>query len=248
MRWNVLVGVLVACLAAGTAHGGGESKPGDMLGPLAPLGERMEKIVDAVIAGRDAKSAAGDWKLDIDRELARKLRAAGAASARLTGYEVDLLLGSKKDVDVVTAVVHATPRSAALLLLSDQAPGAKKDGAIPIDKLTPAQQPFGDVARALLAASKGRGGCARLPMAGEQLLREIAPGPIGEEVKREGTRTSHACAALARGKSPVRIRVEDTLVLVLDRAGNPLGGVDCDLELVDGGVRFRLTGFRPLPP
>jgi hypothetical protein len=245
MRRNVLVGVLMACLAAGTAHGGGESKPGDMLGPLAPHGERMEKIVDAVIAGRDAKAVAGDWKLEIDGELAGKLRAARAARARLVGYEVDLLLGSAKKADVVTAIVHATPRSAALLLLSDQAPGSK-DGAIPLDELTPAQQPFGDVASALLAASKGRGACAKLPMAGEQLLREIAPGPIGEELKREGTRKSQACAALARGKAPVRIRVEDTLILVLDRAGTPLGGVDCDLELVDGGVRLRLTGYRPL--
>jgi hypothetical protein len=38
------------------------------------------------------------------------------------------------------------------------------------------------------------------------------------------------------------------MVLVLDSSGKPLGGVDCKIALVDGGVRFRLTGFRALPP
>ena len=38
---------------------------------VAPLGERMEKIVDAVIAGRDPKAVAGDWKLEIDPGLAK---------------------------------------------------------------------------------------------------------------------------------------------------------------------------------
>jgi hypothetical protein len=72
-------------------------------------------------------------------------------------------------------------------------------GVIPFDRLSRAQQPFGDAARAL-ASSKGKGGCARLPMAGDKLLAEIAPGPIGQELKKEGAASrARACALLERG-------------------------------------------------
>ena len=62
-------------------------------------------------------------------------------------------------------------------------------------------------------------------MASEKLLAEIAPGPIGQEVKREGRESrDRACALLERGDTPVAIRVEDTLILVLDKNGKrPLG-------------------------
>ncbi len=201
----------------------------------------MEKIADAVIAGRDPKAAAGDWKLDIDPDLAKKLKAAGAVRSRLTGYELDLQLGNHEER--VSTIVHATPRATALLVLA--AGSRRSSGLTHIDGLSRSQQPFGDAARALLAASKGKGGCARLPMASDKLLAEVAPGPIGEELK-EGATRDRACALLERRGTPVSIRVDDTLILVLDKSGKPLGGIRSDIELVDGGVKFSLNRYRAL--
>lgn len=245
MRRIAVVAALTSSLAAIAVAQAGNG-PGDKaLAPLAPVGERMEKITDAVIAGRDPKPLAGDWKLDIDADLARDLKAAGAVRSRLTGYELDLQLGSDEKEPRVSAVVHATPRAAALLTL---ATGSRRlSGMIPLDRLTRVQQPFGDAARALLVASKGKGGCEKLPMASDKLLAEIAPGPIGQELKKEGDVTRYrACALLERGGTPVSIRVDDNLILVLDKNGKPLGGIRGDIELDDGGVVFSLDRYRPL--
>lgn len=238
-----LVPLLAAIPAAHPGNGSGDKAPA--LAPLAPLGERMEKIADAVIAGRDPKAVAGDWKLEIDPGLAKELKAAGAARSRLTGYELDLQLGADEREERVSTIVHATPRATALLML---ATGSRRSsGVIPLDKLSRAQRPFGDAVRALLASSKGKGGCARLPMADDKLLAEIAPGPIGQEVKKEGAASrDRACALLERGGAPVSIRVDDTLLLVFDKKGKPLGGIRSDVELVDGGVVFSLDRYRAL--
>ena len=123
----------------------------------------------------------------------------------------------------------------------------RSNGVTPLDQLSRAQRPFGDAARALLASSKGKGGYARLPMAGDKLLAEIAPGPIGKELKKEGAASrDRACALLERGGTPVSIRVDDTLFVVFDKKGKPLGGIRSDIELVDGGVVFSLDGYHPL--
>ncbi len=218
---------------------------GGPLAALAPSGERMEKIVNAVIAGRDPKPLAGDWKLEIDPELAVELKAAGAVKARLTGYQMDMQFGSGEQEERVSTIVHATPRATALLMLGT---GSRRStGMMPVNKLTRSQKPFGDAARALLAASKGKGGCARLPVASDKLLADIAPGPIGEELKKEGGDTrDRACALLERGGSPIAIRIDDNLILVLDRSGNPLGGIRSDVELVNGSVKLSLRHFKAL--
>ena len=235
--------LLSAIPAARAGNGSGDKAAA--LAPLAPLGDRMEKITDAVIADRDPKAVAGDWKVEVGPDLAKELKAAGAVRSRLTGYELDLQLGSDEKEERVSTIVHATPRATALLMLG--AGSRRSKGVIPLDKLSRAQRPFGDAARALLASSKGKGGCARLPMAGDKLLAEIAPGPVGEELKREGAAgRDRACALLERGGAPVSIRVDDTLILVLDRKGKPIGGIRSDVELVDGGVVFSLDRYRPL--
>jgi hypothetical protein len=247
MRRIAVVAAVIQSLAAiPTAHAGnGSGDKSPALAPLAPLGERMEKIADAVIAGRDPRAVAGDWKLDIDPELARELKAAGAVRSRLTGYELDIQLGSDEQQERVSTIVHATPRATALLMLA--AGSRRSSGMISLDQLSRAQQPFGDAARALLATSKGKGGCARLPMAGDELLAEIAPGPIGQELKKEGAASrDRACALLERGGTPVSIRVDDNLIMVLDKKGKPLGGIRSDIELDDGGVVFSLDRYRPL--
>jgi len=245
MRRIVLVAALIPSLAAIPAAHTGNGSGDKALAPLAPLGERMEKITDAVIAGRDPKAVAGDWKLDIEPDLARQLKGTGAVKSRLSGYELDLQLGSDEKEYRVSTVVHATPRATALLMLGT---GSRRvSGMIPLDRLTRVQQPFGDAARALLVASKGKGGCAKLPMASDKLLAEIAPGPIGQELKRDSDNTGYrACALLERGGSPVTIRVDDNLMLVLDKNGKPLGGIRSSVELDDGGVVFSLSRYRPL--
>ena len=247
MRPIALLSALIPLLAGlpATHAGSGSDDKAPALAPLAPLGERMEKIADAVMAGRDPKVVAGDWKLEIDPELAKELKTAGAARSRLTGYELDLQVGSDEREERVSTIVHATPRATALLML---ATGSRRSsGMIRLDQLSRAQRPFGDAARALLASSKGKGGCARLPMAGDKLLAEIAPGPIGQELKKEGAASrDRACALLERGGTPVSIRLDDTLILVLDRKGKPLGGIRSDIELVDGGVVFSLDRYRAL--
>lgn len=246
MRQIALLAALIPSLAAFAVHAGsGSGDKGPALAPLAPLGERMERIADAVIAGRDPKAVAGDWKVEIDPDLAKELRAAGAARSRLTGYELDVQLDTGEPEGRVSTIIHATPRATALLVLT--AGSRRSGGMIPLDKLSRAQRPFGDAVRKLLAASKGKGGCARLPMADDKLLAEIAPGPIGQEVKREGAASrDRACALLERGGAPVSIRVDDTLILVLDKKGKPLGGIRSDLELEGGGVVFSLERYRAL--
>ena len=244
MRRIAVVAALIPALAIPAAHAGNGSGE-KALAPLAPLGERMEKIADAVIAGRDPKAVAGDWKVEIDPDLAKELKAAGAVRSRLTGYEIDLQLGSDEKEERVSTIVHATPRATALLMLA--AGSRRSKGVIPLDKLSRAQQPFGDAARALLASSKGKGGCARLPMASDKLLAEIAPGPIGQEVKKDGAASrDRACALLERGGTPVSIRVDDNLIMVFDKKGKPLGGIRSDIELDDGGVVFSLDRYHPL--
>jgi hypothetical protein len=245
MRSTAVAAALLTSLAAiAAAHA--QSGPGDKaLAPLAPLGERMEKITDAVIAGRDPKKVAGDWKLEIDPELAKELVAAGAVKARLTGFELDIQFGTSEQEERVSTIVHATPRASGLLML---ATGSRRSSNItPLDKLTGSQKPFADAVRALLTASHGKGGCARLPMASDKLLADIAPGPIGQELKKEGADSrDRACALLERGGTPVNIRIDDNLILVLDKKGKPLGGIRSDIELVDGGVKFSLDRYRAL--
>jgi hypothetical protein len=179
-----LIPLLAAIPAAHAGNGSGDKAPA--LAPLAPLGERMEKITDAVMAGRDPKAVAGDWKVEIDAGLAKELKAAGAVRSRLTGYELDLQLGSDEQEECVSTIVHATPRATALLMLA--AGSGRSEGVIPLDRLSRAQQPFGDAVRALLASSKGKGGCARLPMAGDKRpracrrRRRVQPGSLPRPV------------------------------------------------------------------
>jgi hypothetical protein len=231
-------------VAASIAVGGQASA--NPLSALVPGGDRIEKVAEAVIAGGDVNKAGGDWKVTVEEDLKKELAGAGAAKARLAGYELQIVLGTEKDHDQIDMIVHPTSRSSGIVAIRTSTE-RWSSGAKAIESLTGAQKPFADGARALLASAAKKDSCLKLPMVSDKLLGEIAPGPIGEEAKRKSKLDAITCGAFERAKTPVRINVDDGLVLVMDKAGKAVGGIRIDLNLDDkGGVKLSFKRFKAL--
>lgn len=243
MHKGIALGIVAASLAVA-----GNAAAESPLAVLNAYGDRMEKVAEAALAGGDTAKAGGDWKVSVSEDLRKELVAAGAAKLRLAGYEFRIVLGTEKDHDTIDMLVHATTRSSGILAIRTST-DRWGESARPIDQLTGAQKPFADAAKALLAAGKAKGSCVKLPAVDDKLMAEIAPGEIGEEARRKvGKLDADKCGAFERAKTPVRVNVDDGLILVMDRSGKALGGIRFDLDLDDkGGVKLALKRYKALP-
>jgi hypothetical protein len=242
MHKRIALGIVAASLAAA-----GNAAAENVLSGLTAYGDRMEKVAEAVLSGGDTAKAGGDWKVTVSEDVKKELTAAGAAKVRLAGYEFQMVLGTEKDHDRIDLIVHATSRSSGILAIKTTT-DRWGESAKPYDKLTGAQKPFADAAKAILAAAKAKGSCVKLPSVDDKLMAEIAPGPIGEEARRKvGKLDETKCGAFERAKSPVRVNVDDGLILVMDKSGKAIGGLRFDLDLDDkGGVKYSLKRYKSL--
>ncbi|MCC6993395.1 MAG: hypothetical protein IT370_02085, partial [Deltaproteobacteria bacterium] len=132
--------------AAGAAEG---KVPPGVFAALVPLGARLEAGFSAVAGGADPTRAFGDWTVEGDPEVGPAIVAAHGVSARLVGFELELIMGSQDANDYVRSMVHATLRGQAFVALSARS-DAGVDG-VPLEQLTGQLAPVADSVRALLA-------------------------------------------------------------------------------------------------
>jgi len=216
---------------------------------LVPIGARLEAGFSAVAGGADATRAFGDWTVEGDPEVGPAIVAAHGVSARLVGFELELIMGSQDANDYVRSMVHATLRGQAFVALSART-DAGVDG-VPLEQLTGQLGPVADSVRALLATGAD---CSKLVVAPDSFVDQFGlPArlrqELGKMLAQSRASTDAVCRLMAAHREPIRVRLDDVAVAILDKQGQLVGGVRAQFEVGDPGkLKLRLKKFEPPPP
>ena len=262
---GMVVGLLVGAGAAGCekqAKQGGKGTgagPGTGTGPgagaggvlaaLVPMGARLEAGFSAVAGGAEPSGAFGDWTVESQPDVAPAIVAAHGVSARLVGFELELVLGGPDANDYVRSMVHATVRGQAFVSLSARSDAGAS--AIPLAQLTGQLVPVADSVRALLATGAD---CSKLVVAPDGFVDQFGlPArlklELGKMLSQARQSTDAVCRLMAAHREPVGVRLDDVAVAILDKQGQLVGGVRAQFEIDDPGkLKLHLKRFEPPPP
>jgi len=233
----------------GTSGGGDHKVPPGVLAALVPMGARLEAGFSAVAGGADATRAFGDWSVDGDPEVGPAIVAAHGVSARLVGFELELIMGGKDANDYVRTMVHPTLRAQAFIALATST-DAMVDGVL-LEQLTGQLAPVADSVRALLAVGAD---CSKLVVAPSSIVDQFGlPERLKQELDKMLTKargaTDAVCRLMAAHREPISVRLDDVAVAILDKQGQLVGGVRAQFETNDPGkLKLRLKKFEPPPP
>lgn len=222
---------------------------------LQDVGKRLEEGFASVLSGETPGKAFAPWipEDDESREL-RRLRLAGADTARNACFQMDLLyFDGDRPLFELRTWVHADADGATFLRLDDQDVSEYSPAAYPVGRARPLLDgvtpfsPFCDAARALLKVLQGDG---ELPMTAADRIPVLLGPPeaqlrvLGGPPGADGIgRVRQAMARLPEG-GEWRVVLDDQYFLVFDTKGRPIRLQKGEfLVAVNGDVTFDLERF-----
>lgn len=263
MQRGAAMGIVVGLLLGGAAGcvkksrqpgqggtgGAGEPSPSPgVLTELVSIGARLEDGFTAVTAGTEPAQAFGDWTVTAAPDVAPAMQAAHGVSARLIGFELELVMGGPGRNDFLRTMVHATRREQAFVALSVRSDTSVT--GVPVEHLTGALAPVAAGVRALLGTGAD---CSKLVVARDGFIDQFGLPPslklkLGKMLTESREAHAEVCRLLAAHREPIQIHLDDVAVAILGQQGQLVGGVRAQFGIDERGrLELHLKRFEPAP-
>lgn len=213
----------------------------DLLKPLVPVAQKIEKGLNEVLKGAAADAALKPWRVTAESGALESWQGVGSLTNVGFEFEIYFLKGDAAVYKLDTFVAFDGDKPFFVVFQGEETDAARGE---PASAFAGEAAPFREAAEAIVKAARAKD-ASGIVFPDDEWFEGAVPAEVAEdgraevEESREGLEAALAAVA-ALDYDAIRIRVDDHIFIARDEGGKIVGTVKCEWKVGGEAVEFEI--------